>query len=73
MSEKDRLSPGAYQNKIEYNVERNRQLKKDKIIKTFSCDLDYNYLMEINKFLQKHGYTKKDIVNAGYDKLKNTK
>ena len=58
---------------MKYNVERNKQLKKDKIIKTFTCDLDYKYLTEINEFLQKNGYTKKDIVNAGYEKLKNTK
>lgn len=58
------------QAKNNYNSERMKQLYQDKILKKFVCDLPYEEAEEINHFLAQSEYTKKDIVRAGYIKLK---
>lgn len=61
------------QAKINYNMERNKKLRQDKVIKTFTCDMPYEKMEEINTFLSKNGFTKKELVIAGYNALKGKK
>ena len=64
------MNEDARQRKIEYNAERNKQLRKDGIIKQFNCSLNYKEFNEINKILNERGLSKVDLLRFGYKKLK---
>ena len=65
MAERDRLSPEAYQRKIEYNRLRNKELNA-----TFLASLSKEEYYEITNYLKSIGMTKADFVRFGYDKLR---
>lgn len=63
----------ARKRKVEYNVKRARELRKNKIIKQFKCTLPYQEVEEINKLLTKKGMNKVQFVRYGFEKLKEEK
>ena len=68
MSEKDRMSPEAYQNKKKYNVNYSKENYKK-----FSASLPIKEVDEITKHLNTIKMNKTEFIRWAYDKLKNTK
>ncbi len=68
MSEKDRLSPEALQNKIQYNIQYGKENYK-----IFKTPLKIEEYEEIDKYIKNKKISKADFIRLAYDKLKNTK
>ena len=68
MSEKDRMSPEAYQNKMKYNT---NYLKEN--YKKISASLPVKEADEITEYLKSIKMNKAEFKRWAYEKLKNTK
>ena len=68
MSERDRMSPEAYQNKIQYNINYSKENYKK-----FAATLPIKEADEITKYLKSIKMNKAQFVRWAYEKLKNTK
>ena len=64
------MNDDAKKRKSEYNVERNKQLRQDKIIKDFKATLPYEEVEEINKTLNKLDMNKVQFIQWAYKKIK---
>lgn len=68
MSERDRLSPEALQNKIQYNIQYGKENYK-----IFKTPLKIEEYEEIDKYIKSKNISKADFIRLAYEKLKNTK
>ena len=68
MSERERLSPEALKNKIEYNT----RYDKEHYIR-FVTKLKIEEYEEIDSFIKSKNISKAEFLRQAYDKLKNTK
>lgn len=73
MSELDRMSEEAYENKKAYNREYRLEYKKRYKLRQFACDMDNEDFEKIKEILSKYNMTRKDLVMYGYNKLKEEK
>ena len=70
MSERERLSEEAYENKKKYNREYRRKYKEQNNLVVFAVDLEANTSRELINLLAKKDMTRKDFVLWAYEELK---
>ena len=70
MSERERLSEEAYENKKAYNREYRRRYKEKNKLVVFAVDLEANVSRELISLLAKNKMTRKDFVLWAFEKLK---